>query len=149
MNDTQRDAEDRTTHYATVRIGFALDANAATPERLAHMIAEQLDGTALGFTFAIVEDVKPLTKQCRHCGRAIERNKDGAWIDPEAGGDDSIWRELCDRHDGSFTAEHEPATETADDAPADEVWQQCPVCGMPADADHGSAHDDAGLGGWS
>jgi hypothetical protein len=31
----------------------------------------------------------------------------GEWVDPEATGDDSIWREVCDSHD-TFTAEHEP-----------------------------------------
>jgi hypothetical protein len=44
---------------------------------------------------------------CRHCGRRIEL--DGVWIDPEATGDDSIWRETCDAHD-TFMAEHEPET---------------------------------------
>lgn len=43
---------------------------------------------------------------CRHCGRRIEQ-VEGLWIDPEATGDDSIWRETCDEHD-TFTAEHEP-----------------------------------------
>lgn len=49
--------------------------------------------------------------ECVHCGRAIEyQESDGGgfyWIDPEATGDDSIWRETCDKHD-TFTAEHEP-----------------------------------------
>lgn len=43
---------------------------------------------------------------CRHCNRSII-DVDGLWVDPEATGDDSIWREVCDRHD-TFTAEHEP-----------------------------------------
>lgn len=43
---------------------------------------------------------------CRHCDRRIV-NEDGTWIDPEATGDDSIWRETCDAHD-TFQAEHEP-----------------------------------------
>lgn len=43
---------------------------------------------------------------CRHCSRRIAL-VDGAWIDPEATGDDAVWREVCDRHD-TFTAEHEP-----------------------------------------
>lgn len=43
---------------------------------------------------------------CKHCGRAIEQIN-GRWIDPEAMGDDSIWRETCDGHD-TFQAEHEP-----------------------------------------
>lgn len=44
---------------------------------------------------------------CRHCGRSIVRDEDGVWVDPEATGDDEIWRETCDSHD-TFTAEHEP-----------------------------------------
>ena len=51
---------------------------------------------------------------CRHCGRRIERDAadvaagyEGRWIDPEATGDDSVWRETCDQHD-TFTADHEP-----------------------------------------
>lgn len=44
---------------------------------------------------------------CRHCGRTIV-NEDGRWIDPEATGDDSVWRETCDAHD-TFAAEHEPS----------------------------------------
>lgn len=44
---------------------------------------------------------------CQHCGRQIIKDAAGRWIDPEATGDDSIWRETCDRHD-TFTAEHEP-----------------------------------------
>jgi hypothetical protein len=42
---------------------------------------------------------------CRHCGRAIVL--ESRWIDPEATGDDEVWRETCDAHD-TFTAEHEP-----------------------------------------
>lgn len=43
---------------------------------------------------------------CQHCGRAIV-NRGGRWIDPNATGDDGVWRETCDAHD-TFTAEHEP-----------------------------------------
>ncbi len=47
--------------------------------------------------------------ECRHCGRAIKLEGGGeyGWIDPEATGDDSIWREVCDSHD-TFIANHEP-----------------------------------------
>jgi len=48
-------------------------------------------------------------RSCAHCGRTITRTPDGAWIDPDATGDDAIWRETCDAHD-TFTAEHEPST---------------------------------------
>ncbi len=44
--------------------------------------------------------------QCRHCERDIELDSDG-WIDPEATGDDSIWRETCDANE-TFDAKHEP-----------------------------------------
>jgi hypothetical protein len=43
---------------------------------------------------------------CKHCGRSITR-ENGAWVDPEATGDDAVWRETCDLQD-TFTAEHEP-----------------------------------------
>lgn len=46
---------------------------------------------------------------CRHCKRRIVM-EDGRWIDPEATGDDSVWRETCDGND-TFTAEHEPQEE--------------------------------------
>lgn len=46
---------------------------------------------------------------CRHCGRTIVK-RGGVWIDPNAKGDDRIWRETCDSHD-TFTAEHEPKAE--------------------------------------
>lgn len=46
---------------------------------------------------------------CQHCGRRI-LNEDGRWIDPEATGDDSVWRETCESHD-TFPAEHEPTEE--------------------------------------
>ncbi len=45
---------------------------------------------------------------CRHCKRYIKLVGD-VWIDPEATGDDSVWRETCDEHD-TFTANHEPVT---------------------------------------
>lgn len=51
--------------------------------------------------------------QCRYCGRNITLDGDvgfRGWIDPEATGDDSIWRETCDKHD-TFIADHEPVTE--------------------------------------
>lgn len=50
--------------------------------------------------------------RCRHCGRGIVL-EDGVWIDPEATGDDAIWRETCDAHD-TFTAEHEPRIQGVD-----------------------------------
>jgi hypothetical protein len=51
---------------------------------------------------------------CRHCGRRIVREGEGlyVWIDPEASGDDRVWRETCDSHD-TFAAEHEPEVSDA------------------------------------
>ena len=44
--------------------------------------------------------------KCQHCNREVEQHN-GQWIDPQATGDDAIWREVCDSHD-TFTAEHQP-----------------------------------------
>lgn len=44
---------------------------------------------------------------CRYCHRVIVWSQVDGWVDPEATGDDSVWREVCDEHD-TFTAEHEP-----------------------------------------
>lgn len=52
------------------------------------------------------------TTTCQHCDRAI-LNEDGLWIDPQATGDDSVWRETCDSHD-TFAADHEPAAPVAE-----------------------------------
>ena len=46
---------------------------------------------------------------CRYCGRPIVLTSEGTWIDPEATGDDSIWRETCDSNDDDFSASHEPS----------------------------------------
>lgn len=54
---------------------------------------------------------------CKHCQREIEL-VDGRWIDPEATGDDSVWRETCDSHD-TFEAEHEPDEQDDYDPVAD------------------------------
>lgn len=48
-----------------------------------------------------------MSDTCQHCFRTIHQDNEGRWIDPEATGDDSMWRETCDAHD-TFTAEHEP-----------------------------------------
>lgn len=39
---------------------------------------------------------------CKHCGKVIEDYD--RWTDPEADGDDSVWRETCD---GTITEGHE------------------------------------------
>ena len=43
---------------------------------------------------------------CVHCSREIVLDDD-VWVDLEADGDDTIWREVCDSHD-SFVATHDP-----------------------------------------
>lgn len=48
---------------------------------------------------------------CAHCRRSIVK-EGGVWIDPDATGDDSVWRETCDAHD-TFVADHEPTGVTA------------------------------------
>lgn len=53
---------------------------------------------------------------CQHCRRRIVW-RNGAWIDPLATGDDSVWRHTCDSND-AFTAEH---------APEAAVREYCPV----------------------
>lgn len=48
---------------------------------------------------------------CQHCQRTIYLHPRDGWINPEATGDDSIWRETCEDHD-AFAAEHEPEETT-------------------------------------
>lgn len=59
-----------------------------------------------GVYVVVVVSVLP-DSECLHCGRTIEQDAAGRWVDPEADGDDSVWRETCDAH-GTVTAEHEP-----------------------------------------
>lgn len=49
------------------------------------------------------------TSACMHCDRPIVKDDDEVWVDPYATGDDSVWRETCDRHD-TMVANHEPST---------------------------------------
>lgn len=51
---------------------------------------------------------------CRHCGRDIVKHSLDGWVDPEATGDDSIWRETCDSNDTERAAPHEPARTCTD-----------------------------------
>lgn len=44
---------------------------------------------------------------CKHCQRPVVLDGAvGGWVDPQALGDDSVWRETCDKND-TFIAEHE------------------------------------------
>lgn len=47
---------------------------------------------------------------CKHCGRTIVLDGD-VWVDPEAKGDDNVWRETCDAND-TFEATHDPIIAT-------------------------------------
>lgn len=47
---------------------------------------------------------------CKHCGRGIFEDFLDGWVDPEATGDDAVWRSTCDSHD-TFIADHEPTEE--------------------------------------
>jgi hypothetical protein len=51
-----------------------------------------------------------MTYTCIHCGRVVVKGEPGEyeWVDPEATGDDKIWRETCDSND-TFLANHEVA----------------------------------------
>lgn len=52
--------------------------------------------------------------ECRFCHRWVVNDPNDGWVDPEATGDDVMWRETCEAHD-TFEAEHEPLL--------------CPSCG--------------------
>jgi hypothetical protein len=54
------------------------------------------------------QDAREMVSTCRHCQRRVVLAVDGYWVDPEATGDDSLWRETCDAHD-TFIADHEPS----------------------------------------
>lgn len=49
---------------------------------------------------------KQSQSRCRHCDRSIQQ-ENGVWVDPEATGDDNVWRETCDANE-TFAANHEP-----------------------------------------
>lgn len=70
---------------------------------------DHLDSVTRGLEEEAPYDDERGTHACRHCGRSIA-NESGVWVDPEATGDDGVWRETCDSHD-TFTAEHEPVAD--------------------------------------
>lgn len=90
-SDLVRDLADEIWHDVTTNLG------AEIVER-----AEQASASLSGPEGR----AEPTGELCRHCHRSIV-NVDGAWVDPEATGDDHVWRETCDAHD-TFTADHEP-----------------------------------------
>lgn len=62
----------------------------------------------LGTLVSVAEKHVCVTATCRRCGRTIYYNPTDGWIDPEATGDDSIWRETCDENHEDRIAAHEP-----------------------------------------
>lgn len=62
------------------------------------------DGVVIA-RFTVVPNEVLCTGSCVHCHRSVIV-VDGRWIDPQATGDDAMWRETCDASD-TFTAEHE------------------------------------------
>lgn len=96
----------RSAYEATIDVEMLTWTSAGTGEP-----ADQVaDSVRHGGWYTVGPQVREAT--CRHCGRRIVSG-DGGWIDPEAAGDDNVWRETCDSND-TFTAEHEPGT-TRDD----------------------------------
>ena len=75
-----------------------------------------------------------MTSICRHCQRRITNDDGLGWIDPEATGDDSIWRETCDSHD-TFEADHEPELDEEEDSLTDESSDSF-ICHTDEDGDH-------------
>lgn len=89
-----------------VRLAFAGDFG--SDEALRDLIQSTYREAAVAGEFNIEQYVPPEEQQvrCRHCGRSIKK-AGGVWVDPEATGDDSVWRETCDAHN-TFAANHEP-----------------------------------------
>jgi hypothetical protein len=72
-------------------------------------LAEMVRLAIIGAINAMRDDLRKAQMSaatCVHCQRRVIRDRDGAWVDPEATGDDRVWRETCDASD-TFTAEHE------------------------------------------
>lgn len=47
--------------------------------------------------------------ECVHCARQVVPDEHGGYVDLEATGDDSIWREVCDANHNDRVAAHEQA----------------------------------------
>jgi hypothetical protein len=47
---------------------------------------------------------------CKHCERTIELVND-TWVNPNAIGDDAIWREACEANHEDRVAAHEPGSD--------------------------------------
>lgn len=91
--------------------------------------------------FAAREDAE--TSTCRHCGRAILKDPEEGWIDPEAGYDDEdgdgIWRTTCDENHQDRIAAHEPnLTDPLD------VWLRIPDGSEESEAEANTYHTETG-----
>lgn len=109
------------TYEAEVRIEVRIPGDEDDAyQRVANIMQQhhQQTGETLGWHYTMLDDcVTNKTAEadqfaeastCRHCGRRIVNNPDDGWVDPEATGDDVMWRESCDEHTDTITAEHEP-----------------------------------------
>lgn len=77
-----------------------------------------------------------MTISCKHCERTIEL-VDGTWIDPNATGDDSVWRETCDENHEDRIAAHEPPSDAALD-----VWLRIPEGSEESEAEANTFYED-------
>jgi hypothetical protein len=60
------------------------------------------------------------TATCKHCGRTVTL-VGGEWVDPNATGDDAMWRETCDSHE-TVDSEHEPIPDYIWPEPNGDGW---------------------------
>jgi hypothetical protein len=76
---------------------------------------------------------------CKRCKRTIEL-VDGTWVDPEATGDDSIWRETCEANHEDRVAAHEPDSDQQLD-----VWLRIPDGSEESEAEANTFYEDGGF----
>lgn len=69
---------------------------------------------------------------CRHCLRNIVFDMHAGWVDPEATGDDGMWRTTCDSNHGDRIAAHEPEIKEDVDAGRDRTTS--PSINLPQSA---------------
>jgi hypothetical protein len=104
-----------------VRIGIEIPGDEDAAYGLVESIMAQhhiMTGETLGWSYEMLDDcVVNKTAEadqyapastCRHCDRRIVDNPDDGLVDPEAEGDDIMWRETCDANYEDRIAAHEP-----------------------------------------
>lgn len=100
-----------------------------SPEKVAANAWDQINAWVRSGYLPVVEvtmddgsthqvDLGAQRSTCVHCERPIVSSSEDGWVDPEATGDDVVWRETCDRHD-TFVADHEPKVECG---PVPSTW---------------------------